>query len=66
MFILNQLFGSYFSESFGIGLTSEDVVDRLLSIEYNKSGIYYYHFCIIYDRLFTCLHTKMRILYLYF
>ena len=25
------------SESFGIGLTSEDVVDRLLSIEYNKS-----------------------------
>ncbi|CAO3649811.1 unnamed protein product [Mucor fragilis] len=37
MFILNQLFGSYFSESFGIGLTSEDVVDRLLSIEYNKT-----------------------------
>ncbi|KAK4521503.1 uncharacterized protein ATC70_012119 [Mucor velutinosus] len=25
------------SESFGIGLTSEDVVDRLLSIEYNKT-----------------------------
>lgn len=38
MFILNQLFGSYFSDSFGIGLTSEDVVDRLLSIEYNKTG----------------------------
>ncbi|KAF1799848.1 ras guanine nucleotide exchange factor domain-containing protein [Mucor lusitanicus] len=37
MFILNQLFGSYFSDSFGIGLTSEDVVDRLLSIEYNKT-----------------------------
>ncbi|KAL9542105.1 hypothetical protein MBANPS3_008783 [Mucor bainieri] len=37
MFILNQLFGSYFSESFGIGLTSEDVVDRLLSIESNKT-----------------------------
>lgn len=28
----------YFSESFGIGLTAEDIIDRLLSTEYNKAG----------------------------
>jgi hypothetical protein len=34
---LNNLL-SFFSESFGIGLTTEDIVDRLLSTEYNKTG----------------------------
>lgn len=52
MFILNQLFKSYFSESFGIGLTSEDVVDRLLSIEYNKTGKSFYYI-LIYDMVNT-------------
>lgn len=33
----DQLF-SLFSESFGIGLTTEDIIDRLLSTDYNKTG----------------------------
>lgn len=37
MTFFDQLF-SYFSESFGIGLTTEDIVDRLLSTEYSKTG----------------------------
>ncbi|KAI9265877.1 ras guanine nucleotide exchange factor domain-containing protein [Helicostylum pulchrum] len=36
MTFFDQLF-SYFSESFGIGLTTEDIVDRLLSTEYSKT-----------------------------
>ncbi|CAO3624579.1 unnamed protein product [Mucor hiemalis] len=32
---LNNLF-SYFSESFGIGFTTDDIIDRLLSTEHNK------------------------------
>ncbi|KAI8079218.1 ras guanine nucleotide exchange factor domain-containing protein [Thamnidium elegans] len=38
MTFFDQLF-SYFSESFGIGLTTEDIIDRLLSIEYNENII---------------------------
>ena len=34
LFIL-KLF-SYFSESFGIGLTTDDIIERLLSTEFNK------------------------------
>lgn len=33
----DQLF-SFFSDSFGIGLTPEDIIDRLLSTDNNKTG----------------------------
>lgn len=36
---LNNLF-SYFSESFGIGFTTDDIIDRLLSTENNRGGMF--------------------------
>lgn len=33
----DQLF-SFFSDSFGIGLTPEDIIDRLVSTDNNKTG----------------------------
>jgi hypothetical protein len=38
LLLFNNIF-LHVSESFGIGLTAEDIVDRLLSTEYNKTGI---------------------------